>query len=72
MTDALIVDGVYSRDSQEKNKTNQSLDFMIKCVTEMESLIKKNFLIIKSGNGYSVAENNNVQVTLREQLEIAH
>jgi len=43
----------------------------IEALMDMEQLIKKNF-IIGEGSNKQMAENNPVQKTLREELEITH
>ena len=55
-------------DNQGESECTTSLDAMIQNTVDMESLIKKNFMIQSEKLKY-FAENNSVQMSLREEVE---
>ena len=58
-------------DSQGESECTTSLEAMIQNTVDMESLIKKNFLI-QSEKLRHFAESNPVQMSLREEVEEAN
>lgn len=63
--------GYFMFGHEGENECTTSLDAMIANTVDMESLIKKNFMI-QSEKLRQFAEKNSVQMTLREEVEEAN